>query len=311
MKYVVNADLLIKYFMGLANPDEVLCIDEWRIEKEENEHFYAELWHTWSNDLQYKEPDVTFAWQQFQNKINFQKPQLIKPSKRFNLRWLAYAAILILVFGIGLWQFNKTDTRLLQSFEYSAAQPKIKLQDGVYVTLNNGANLKEVIVNKNSPHFVLKGNANFDFEQSFPAFKLQLSSGIWLRDIGTEFEIINDLDSALVTVKSGIVEVWNSKEKVIVAKNKVLKYNKLNDAFLLSDYTGNFNFEDITLQQLSESLALYFNTKMLIDNTNLAKRTISLTGNKLSLSEVLDIIKATLEIDYDVSKRDTIIFKNK
>ncbi|GEM_PF-1538349 len=304
MNYSVNTDLLIKYFSGLASPEEALRIDKWRKEQPEHEASFQELYAVWAADHHYQYPDMDRLWQQFAGKANYKQTPVKQKAKV--LRWVPYAAILVLVLGIALWQNGKHTEAESRSFVYSATKDQFDLRDGAAVRLMPEARLKEAIV-AGDTLFTLNGNALFDFKQEFPGFHLELPSGVHIKDIGTKFLVEGDVDFTKITVYKGMVAAWYKTDTLLVGKNEVLTFNKAS-GFAKSARTGDFDYKDYSLKQVCDSVGTYFHTDLQIGERILADRMLTLKGKDLSLDQVLEIIRETLDIRYEARTTDTIIF---
>lgn len=307
MNYSVDTDLLIKYFSGLASPEEAVRIDEWRKEHPDHETCFAEFTASWGADRSYKSPEVDQLWQQFVARNNPEQIPVKRKSKV--LKWLPYAAILILILGVGLWQTGKNSKVESRTFAYSPANYQFEIKKGAIVSLDPGALLKEAVSEGADTPFILQGSALFDFNHSFPGFRLNLPSGICLRDIGTKFRVEGDAESARITVYKGEIAAWYRNDTMLVGKNKVLNYNKAS-GFTITDLTGNFDYKDYTLKQVCDSVGNYFNTDLQIAEGTLTGRMLTLKGEDLNLDQVLEIITETLDIKYEAFAKDTIIFKS-
>lgn len=304
MNYSVNTDLLIKYFSGLASPEEALRIDEWRKEQPEHEASFQELYAVWAADHHYQPPDMDQLWDQFSGKVTIKQAPVKQKTKV--LRWLPYAALLVLVLGISLWQNRSNTATESRVFVYSATNDQFNLKEGAIVRLMPEAHLKEVIV-AGDTLFTLNGNALFDFKQEFPGFSLELPSGIHIKDIGTKFLVEGDSDSAKITVYKGMVAAWYKTDTLLVGKNEVLTFSKAS-GFAKSTRTGDFDYKDYSLKQVCDSVGTYFHTDLKIGEGILANRMLTLKGKDLSLDQVLEIIRETLDIKYEARTTDTIIF---
>lgn len=307
MNYSVDTDLLIKYFSGLASPEEALRIDEWRKEHPDHKTWFGEFAAAWTADRSYESPEIDLLWQQFATQNTLKQIPVKRKSKV--LKWLPYAAILILLLGVGLWQTGKNNKAESRIFAYSPANHQFEIKKGAVVSLEPGAILKEAVSEGADTPFTLQGSALFDFDHLFPGFRLNLPSGICLRDIGTKFRVEGDAGSARITVYKGQVAAWYRTDTVLVGKNEVLIYNKAS-GFSITDLTGNFDYKDYTLKQVCDSVGNYFNTDLQVTEGGLAGRMLTLKGEDLSLDQVLEIITETLDIKYESFAKDTIIFKS-
>ncbi len=305
MNYSVDTDLLIKYFSGLASPEEAFRIDEWRKEQPEHELSFNELKAAWAAERGYQAPDIDLLWQQFSMEAGAK--QVKARQGRQLLRWLPYAALLILVCGIGLWQYHKGTTSGNRVFTYSAANEEYMLKSGAIVRLMPGARLEEAITERDTL-FTLTGTALFNFSQAFPGFRLRVPSGVNIRDIGTKFLVEGDEHFVKVTVHQGLVAAWYETDTIKVDKNEVLRFDKAS-GFTKTALTGNFDYKDYSLKKVCDSVGTYFHTEMQIGDAMLAERSITLKGKQLNLDEVLAIITETLNIKYEARARDTIVFK--
>lgn len=312
MNYAVDTDLLIKYFSGLASPEEGLRVDEWRQLNEENKLYFEELSSSWNKEQQYIAPDVAAKWKEFEQKTSFQQTTAKPKSKA--LRWWPYAAAIAVLVIVGLlWQptINQGD-KIISEYIGINKEEQIFLDKMARVSLVKDAKLTRLNNDSLGSYYKLIGPASFWVGHGGDSeLKIQLPSGIWLRDIGTIFSIEGDESKAKITVNDGIVEVWHATAKQQVNKNQVLTYDKTTNDFIVKDLKGNFNYKDYPLQQACDSVGKYFNTAIKIEGASLKNKMITLNGSDLSLAEVLEIITTTLDINHDSTPKDTIVFKAK
>ncbi len=305
MNYSVDTDLLIKYFSGLAKPEEALHVDEWSQSDTDNRLFFEELKSSWMPEQNYQAPDVDANWNDFVLKTAIPKTKI--NSKSRILRWLPYAAAVVVLLGIGYLLKPNSGEKIINEFVFSAPNTQTYIDKEASVTLEQGAQLIELKNDSIGNYYKLTGAASFWVMNS--GLTILLPSDIWLRDIGTEFSIEGNAQSAKIIVNDGIVEVWNTSAKHQVSKNQVLNYAKATNTFSIEDYKGNFDYKDYTLQQVCDSVGAYFHTILKVENTSLENKMLTLSGKELSLPQVLEIIATTLDVKYDSKGIDTIVFK--
>ncbi len=216
--------LLSRYFSGEATEEELQSLDRWLAQSPENEAYFEEMTTIFQHAGfagPMPEPDTEKALPAFKNhcRVNnetIQKPESEKTRKReiaslslisrFRVfaPHLSIAASILLIAGISLFFFKKTNNQVHIAASNTAVQQE--LFEGVFVSLEAGTeiaynpeNIQEVVL--------LKGEATFDVTSPRNGQLLVRVGETLIRDIGTVFTVTahNPGESIMVTVTEGEV----------------------------------------------------------------------------------------------------------
>lgn len=295
--------MLIKYLSGVASPMEAMALESWREESEDNKAYFQEIWTSWSRDNQYRKPSLQESWLKIKTRVAANAETPSSKTKKFGLSpWLRYAALLLVVLSAGYWWVVTNNKASKEVFVFENQEKSYQLAANATATLDSNSSLSHGLSEKEINHFTLNGGASFDFETPQPDFRLQLATGLHLRDIGTKFSVSGDKRESIITVFSGAVEVWNELEKKIVLKNQILSYSAETKQFLVAERKISLNIEDEKLETLSKQLGTYFNVEVLCSDAKIKKKMITFKADDVSLDEALQIVGATLGINYKVDE---------
>lgn len=304
MKFSVDTDMLFRYFSGLASPEEAMYVEDWRSLNEDNQTFFDELWRQWHQGTSFQKADIDLRLKEFNRKANIIKPKISI------WKWLPYAAAILLFLSIGLYQFMDKPSIEYPNYSFQEYDAKFEILDGVYTQLYANASLQKI----DSASFALKasnsqGKVFFDLTTFHPGFVLHLPSGLRVKDIGTRFTVELKEGLEIIHVHSGIVEVWNEQFKTEIHQQEIFTYDIAKREYIKQEHLISFNWKDKSLKSVSALLSQEFNMDVSIEDKQLAHKMLSLTGEDLSLSAIMDIISATLNVQYNFTK-DKIVIKD-
>ena len=305
MEHTKVHEKLLKYVSGLASPEEAIDIEAWRNASPENLAYFEELFSSWQGAKQYELPDVDAAWVSFENKSKKEMP--INKSKNKRQKWWAAAAILLLGLGAALWKFQATEENVSKTYVFTALHHQDTIAPGALVQLQEGARLRQNHENDTEASFELEGNATFNFVEPQPRFLLRLPSGIFIKDIGTVFEVHQDSTYLQITVFEGMVVAWNDVFKKEIGRNQVFHYDFSKHVFSVAEQRADFDFEDQSLAKAMETIGKEFHVKTQLKKEDLGQERLTLTGKKLSLPEVMEAISLTLDVQYKIDNDQSTI----
>ncbi|MBL7836591.1 MAG: hypothetical protein JNM67_03650, partial [Bacteroidetes bacterium] len=106
---MVSEDIIVKYLAGEAEQHEIVMLENWRKDSDDNEKQFrqvAQLWELASETRKQPKLNVEAAWQKvsqgIQNKSEVKVVSFYRP-------WMAIAASLVVLLGIALWLFKPGD----------------------------------------------------------------------------------------------------------------------------------------------------------------------------------------------------------
>jgi transmembrane sensor len=207
-----------------AGTDELKQIQEWLDRAPENGMILSEISHVWSitkGKPEFYQPDLTYNWNKLIDKIN---PNPVrKINAVFFFRWVAAAAILVMVFlaGLGTGDYFREKPSAVTFSRVIAPKgnkTQIVLPDSSKVWLNSGAELwypsNYTALNR---EVWMKGECYFQVEED-PSHPLVVhGTKLQVKVYGTSFNIREDeiADLSNVTLVSGKVEVMNLQSSKI------------------------------------------------------------------------------------------------
>jgi transmembrane sensor len=106
----MNDDLLVKYLVGEATPDESAQVQKWINANKENSQYYNQFKTIWDKSLEVagmRNIDEDAAYERLQNRIKNTVPieqAKVKPMRTPN--WVSIAASLIIICTVGYLTFN-------------------------------------------------------------------------------------------------------------------------------------------------------------------------------------------------------------
>jgi ferric-dicitrate binding protein FerR (iron transport regulator) len=182
------------------------------------------------------------------------------------------------------------------------------LPDGTIVTLNAGSSIEYPEKFLSSTRSVnLKGEAYFQVTHDASHPFIVSANNASIEVLGTSFNVNTGALTGKMTVllTEGKVAVYlksNTKEKIHLApgekaevENKTIKKSVISDANYMSWKTGRIVFDNTSLKQIAETLTQVYQTQVTVA-PGLEKCTVTANFNNQSLEAVLNVLKATLDL---------------
>ena len=320
----MDLERLVRFLTGDLNEKEKAELTGWLSEHEGNRKQFEHVRYLWEKSHQLKSFDEINAdegWEivRPQLKSKFRSHAQRLPLTSFFLR---VAVLLIFACGLifGLYKIihfvPKEDTVCVISTD---GLRDVSLPDGTLITLNKNSRITyEKGFNKNNREVFYSGEAYFDVikGQDLP-FVIRTSKST-IQVVGTSFNIRDDSCSVTVTVISGKVwlyETGNMRNQVKLVKNEMASfeyttrkiiYGQNSDLNFLSWKTGRFEFIKTPTVDVLNTIATYFNKKLII---RIPVRD-SITGvfENQPLDEILKEIELTSSLKID-NQQDYIIVR--
>ena len=218
------------------------------------------------------------------------------------------AAVILILFASGYALINWLGKSKVTEIpvENLAETPKsLDLPDGSNIALNQNSTLTYPSQFKGKQRKVsLIGEAFFEVESN-PEKPFIIQAGpVDIKVVGTSFNVrsYEDESDVIVSVKSGIVEVMNGmslvsiskgQEAIFDKKGKDLNVSETSEINVNSWLTGEFNFENIPLQDVINTLERSYQANIDIGNPLIEDCPIFIGNLKIaetSLDEILKII---------------------
>jgi len=335
MNKVQLSELLEKYANGTCTSEEMDAINKWYDRYDDKLGFTGELPSNAHELLKTRMQTAIKA------KI-FGEDLTANVRPMYRKWWVSAAAAAVVLIFVKLFFLN-TDVKPVQPIQMAFTDLTITnhtknilkqvLPDSSVVWLNPNASLswpKKFI--KASRNVVMKGDCFFevtkDLKHPFIISSEHLVTKVW----GTSFRVHDDtyFTAAKVTVLTGKVSVsknGSAAAKVglkLVADEVMLHPNDevvltINDAQLVATRQAdvsdlnlykhiNLSFENSRLTEIVAILNKKFDVNIKIRNEELEKAVMTADLNDLNLPEVLDVLKASMKLNYEISK-DLIVLK--
>lgn len=305
------------YLNNELNKDERAEVEEWISKNPDQLERIKLIWKAAKTDIQSSKPDLSGAWDRInpENILYIQKPSFT--STFLFRRLLRYAAVLMIIFGLssgGYYTFKRINR--VSWIEYSSTDKAIidiELPDGSLVTLNKGSELiyKKKVISKNR-QVTLRGEAFFLVKRNPCKPFFVYAGNTVIKVLGTSFNI-NAKDTnnnIIVTVKSGKVAFYeknnNSKKLLLSAyemgsynanKNMLHKHENFNDNFLAWK-TKTLLFNNTYMTEVCEVLRNYYDTNIVILQSNIKEKRLSARYINKSLDEILVMLDLTLNVKH-------------
>jgi len=299
-------DLLVKYLLQEASPEERRTVDEWLAAAPANQQHYDQLRLIWEKSLQITTlPDTSGeeeqAWQTLKNRLP--RPTGRRAPVR-PLRWAAAAVAAAAVLFFFLWPRPNPI-----SWQQVASRDAIRidtLADGSVVTLNKHSSLSQPSTFAAKERTVtLQGEAFFQIapDKNRP-FHVQ-TNGITITVLGTSFNVRTQNKKTVLLVETGLIEVYNRQTRVQLQAGETITLDP-NDPTPQKQPAGAsvykyyqprvFVCRDTPLGELVDALNQAYGDSIRIDNPALRQLPITTTFHDESLHDILDVVKKTLKI---------------
>jgi transmembrane sensor len=183
--------ILVKFFMNVANIDDLETLTEWLKKKEHKQIFKNHVKTNYAIDINMNEFDTESAKKEYLNKIRQEKKSVYKFK---NYKILKYAAAAVIIFVIGyLFQqetYNNNPIIANNQIESGTDKATLTLENGEKVTLIKGASFQTKNTRSNGAKIVYGASIGKTTEIAYNyltiprggKFLLQLSDGtkVWL-----------------------------------------------------------------------------------------------------------------------------------
>ncbi len=322
-----------KYISDNYSDEEKKVVEEWVLEKKENEKGLEELKKIWDTiELEQDDKsDPEEIWKKMQQELSSNLNPPVKIKKQIKtLSWRMAGRVIVSVvlmlaitylvshFPISSELQGETESAF-EVVNVESGKRKINLPDGSVMWLNSGAWVKYPKDFTQKRAVVLSGEAYFDVvRDERKPFVIQAGPAI-VQVLGTSFNVnAKGGEEVTVGVTSGSVAVRSLKrnaEVITLKQNEQVRYSIINNGFdkkvlktnLLSWHTGKFEFMDVTLTELTSHLSSYYQKRFVLDIDKDPQITVNF--DNASLDEVLDIVSAKADVKYDIGSTEVSIYQ--
>lgn len=322
-------ELIARYLSKETTPAEIGELSSWVNENPENEAVFTESRYTWMaiEEVRITESaDVDEAWEAFKDRAGIREET--KPAGRsrqsaagsrqskipgvipmYRILLRVAAVIIILAFpAFHLYKFLQKPE--IKEFAAGRGRAETLLPDGSQVVLNSGAVIKYPEKFKGKKRAVsLDGEAYFDVAHNASKPFIISTDGIRVEVKGTSFYINTHTlngDFELV-LTSGTVELYfenqagrervlNPGEKAIIHGDEII-ISPNTDANYMAWKTRKITFNNEPLNSVAATLSKVYQADIRLGNASLARCRLTATFDNQSLESVLNVLKATLDVD--------------
>ncbi len=302
-------ELIGKLLAGEATTSEHALITDWLEESEENQRYFSQMKKIFEGSSAIADNhgyDTDAAWRKLKQRLDTSRGKVVplNPGTTTFQWWKAAAAILVLaIAGIYLLRDNETGMQSVQlaSRDHSLADT---LPDGTDVFLNKMTRLDfEFNKEKKTRTVKLEGEAYFSIHAKKEEQFIVRSGDVFIRDIGTSFNVKAYPDSDLieVLVEEGEVVFYTADNPGIRLKESGKGvYNKKTKEFTIDAPEPNitayktkfFVFAGTRLADAVVALNEVYETPIKIDD-NLKNCPITVSFRNESVEEIAAVIAET------------------
>jgi transmembrane sensor len=303
-------ELIGKYLAGEASAEEREIVNSWCKENEANLQYFNHLRLIFDRAAGVKETidvDADLAWTKVKSRLRKAENVVPLQPERSSWTFLKIAASIAVVFAIGFFAY-RTTSKTATPLEVIADVKTVRdtLPDGSEIVLNKKTQLQYSYNKSRKEHVVkLKGEAYFDIKHEKDENFIIDASGVFIRDIGTSFNVKAYPDSTTieVVVEEGEVIFYTEGDSGLSLKagakgvyDKVTKKFSVDmpEANVAAYKTRNFIFRQTRLEDVAKQINEVYDTKIIVADA-VKDCTISVDFPNQPIEEIIAIIKETLE----------------
>jgi len=317
--------LLAKYIFDQPDRREKEKVEKWIHKNPRNEMLLKDLIHLKKMKNQNHQIDTDAAWNNLKSRINQDSEISDKGKETISLipkRILKYAAIILILFGIGslaMFSYEKifnSNELISEQNSHQMENKKVTFPDGSIAHLNNSTLVNYPNKFRKTNRLInIKGEAFFDVKSNPSKPFIIKAKKARIEVLGTSFNVrTNKNDNVEVYVKSGKVklsQVNNEQNYLIIepgyigviAQDEIKKMKNDNQNYL-SWVTKELYFKDTHLQEVAQTLEKTYNVKITIEESiNSDSLSLTSTFDDESIHYILNVISRTFGIQV-IQKND-------
>lgn len=331
--YHINPDLLVKYLLGEASPEERTLTEQWINAGDANRKEFEDFRLIWDASRELAVSSTISeedSWQRFRQRIQptpsiatfpdaAHAPHSTAVVRQMHRRMptLRIAALLVLAVGIG-WMLRQwlpaTKTVSIQSY---ATVLRDTLSDGSVVTLNKNSALSwPGRFHGDTRKVGLQGEAFFNVapDKDKP-FIIQVND-VTIKVIGTSFNVRSVRGHTQVIVETGAVQVSRRQQTVelhraeqvdVAESDSVITKEAVTDNLYNYYRSREFVCDNTPLWKLAQVLEDAYGTHIVIERPALRSLQLTTTFNDQSLDTILGIISKTFNITVEKTANQVIL----
>ncbi|MDP4281704.1 MAG: FecR domain-containing protein [Bacteroidota bacterium] len=319
--------LITRYLSGEATRSEIKELEVWVKKDEKNQETLKEYYSAWNllkKDFIETDTDLDLEWEQLERKINGvpeQKNQVTPMHQvvflNFTLqRVLQIAAVIIILLIPGYFLYNYLSIPLQKKMVASSNVLSGTLPDGSAVTLNAGSVLGyPAFFRGDKRNVTLEGEGYFEVSHNQKKPFIITAGEMRVKVTGTSFYVNTHYAEKKMEVilnKGSVILYFdNEPSKGIYLKpgncaEIDMKDHRINvtvneDPNFLAWKTHLIVFNDDSLGRVTQILNKVYRTHFTIASPKLTSCRLTATFNNQSLPSVLEVLKATLDLNFKKS----------
>jgi transmembrane sensor len=322
-------ELLFKYTIGRANPEEILNVQEWIACSEERKGELARIKNMWVLAGLGNEIDPGIKGQEVERIWTIIRQLNQKERKStFRFRFIRYAAAILFLIGfsgtIGYYISNlstKSISGYTEVIVRKGERSTVVLPDGSTVQLNSDSRLKFVSFNSGKRNVMLEGEGFFNITHDRLRPFIVVTHGIEIEVLGTSFNVSSYPDDSFVTtyLVSGKVKITDNNDDIFLNPNEAYSYNKVTRESVkmkmtdqrYSNWTkGVLTIDGETIGELAKKLERRFNVQIIFGDHEVKQHTYTGSIRDEDLNIVLQAIEFASSIKYEL-RGDTVTLFSK
>ena len=319
-------ELIGKCLAGEASAQERGLLESWINESAENRNYFHQFQTIFEKAATVRAAasfDTDEAWTkvkaQLKSKSNGRSLALETSTLSLNFI-LRIAAGLIFILGVGYMGYRIFSTSKAGAREFITANTTEvdSLFEGTTVVLNRQSRINYVFDQASNTHTVkLNGEAFFDVDSPAETAFIVEANGVFIRDIGTSFNVkaYPDQNTIEVVVKEGEVMFFTKADPgVRIVKNQKGVFDKSLGAFTVHVASPNataykdrtFVFANTDLRTVVTDLNEVYEKRIVISE-NLVNCRVTVTFRNEGIDEIAAVIAETLGLQLKVTARNIML----
>lgn len=302
-------DLLVKYLLGEADPEEIRNVQDWLSADPANQRHFEQVRLIWEKSLRLHPPhdaplrnidnpegDEDRAWTRLRQRIHTKK----SPSIPLWTRVAASLLLPVLIAGLTWWWsiHRYTPPQIARSGEHTLSDT---LSDGSVILLNKHSSL--VATEKRTVH--LRGEAFFTVTPNKTQPFIVHAGTTTVTVLGTSFNIQMDAGKTTIQVETGQIKVTNLDNTILLNAGEQISFNPHEDVLTKEPINGSFyhyyrplefDCKETPLEELVQALNTAYDAHIEIGNPGLNQLRITTTFNNDSLDHILSVLSATFKL---------------
>jgi ferric-dicitrate binding protein FerR (iron transport regulator) len=307
-------DLISRYLFGEGSPGDILELETWVNASPENAALFSEYHKTWKtveNSKIQSSINLDLEFNNLKSEIQTPKSEIRNPKSEIYSWWLRIAATFILLAVPTFFLYRYLALPAEKQLTATAGMVEQTLPDGTVVTLNTGATLSYPTHFEGSFRKVtLQGEAWFEVAHDETKPFIIAAGNVRIRVVGTSFFVNTKTgsDTREVILSSGTVRVYyndkpemsrlllpGDKAELITGGYEITKSANA-DVNFLAWKTKHLVFSNTPLNEVAALLTKVYQTNIRLAGGNLNDCRITATFDRQSLESVLNVLKATLDL---------------